>query len=243
MLIMNLFSYKINIENCIYTGGIKVLELYANIKKFREARGMSQDELARLVGFKSRSSINKIELGVNDITQSKLVAIANALHTTPAVLMGNDAQVEPPPTPPPNAIPMNTYTYKIPLLGRVAAGEPIYADEHIESYEYIDSRYKDDGNEYFALRIDGQSMEPTIMDGDIVIVRQQSFAENGQIAIVLIDGEDATAKEVRESAEGITLIGHNVAVYTPHFYSHKQIDELPVKIIGVVAEIRRRLIV
>ena len=151
--------------------------------------------------------------------------------------------VEPPATsPPPNAIPMNQYTYKIPLLGRVAAGEPIYADEHIESYEYIDSRYKDDGNEYFALRIDGQSMEPTIMDGDIVIVRQQSFAENGQIAIVLIDGEDATAKEVRESAEGITLIGHNVAVYTPHFYSHKQIEELPVKIIGVVAEIRRRLL-
>lgn len=218
-----------------------MLELYANIKKAREERGMSQDELARLVGFKSRSSINKIELGINDITQSKLVAIANALHTTPAALMGNDTQVEPPI--PPDVIPLDNYLYKIPLLGRVAAGEPIYADEHIENYEYIDTKYKHDGQRYFALRIDGRSMEPTIMDGDIVIVRQQSTVDSGQIAIVLIDGEDATAKEVRESPEGITLVGHNVAVYTPHFYSYQQVEELPIQIIGIVVEIRRKLAV
>jgi len=218
-----------------------MLELYANIKKAREERGMSQDELARLVGFKSRSSINKIELGINDITQSKLVAIANALHTTPAALIGNDTQVEPPT--PPDAIPLDNYLYKIPLLGRVAAGEPIYADEHIENYEYIDTRYKHDGQRYFALRIDGRSMEPTIMDGDIVIVRQQSTVDSGQIAIVLIDGEDATAKEVRESPEGITLVGHNVAVYPPHFYSYQQVEELPIQIIGIVVEIRRKLTV
>ena len=72
-----------------------MLELYRNIKKIREERGMSQDELAKLVGFKSRSSINKIEMGINDITQSKLVAIANALHVTPGELMGEDAEVEP----------------------------------------------------------------------------------------------------------------------------------------------------
>lgn len=64
--------------------------LYQNIRRIREERGMSQDELAKLVGFKSRSSINKIELGVNDITQSKIVAIANALHVSPATLMGED---------------------------------------------------------------------------------------------------------------------------------------------------------
>lgn len=73
-----------------------MLELYSNIKRIREERGMSQDELARLVGFKSRSSINKIELGINDITQSKLVAIANALHVSPSELMGEDRQVPSP---------------------------------------------------------------------------------------------------------------------------------------------------
>ena len=71
-----------------------MLELYRNIKRIREKRGMSQGELARLVGFKSRSSINKIELGINDITQSKLIAIAKALHVTPSELMGDDKEVE-----------------------------------------------------------------------------------------------------------------------------------------------------
>lgn len=71
-----------------------MLELYNNIKKIREARGMSQDELAKLVGFKSRSSINKIELGINDITQSKLVAIANALHVSTSELMGENKKTD-----------------------------------------------------------------------------------------------------------------------------------------------------
>ena len=66
-----------------------MLDVYKNIKKIRELKGMSQDELAKAVGFKSRSSINKIEQGVNDITQSKLVAIANALMVTPGELMGS----------------------------------------------------------------------------------------------------------------------------------------------------------
>lgn len=77
-----------------------MLELYKNIKRIREEKGMSQEELARLVGFKSRSSINKIEMGVNDITQSKLVAIANALGVSPGELMGSDDPASSaPPTP------------------------------------------------------------------------------------------------------------------------------------------------
>lgn len=74
-----------------------MLELYKNIKRIREEKGMSQEELAKLVGFKSRSSINKIEMGVNDITQSKLVAIANALGVSPGELMGSDEPAPPAP--------------------------------------------------------------------------------------------------------------------------------------------------
>jgi len=77
-----------------------MLELYKNIKRIREEKGMSQEELARLVGFKSRSSINKIEMGVNDITQSKLVAIANALGVSPGELMGSDDPASPAPPAP-----------------------------------------------------------------------------------------------------------------------------------------------
>jgi SOS-response transcriptional repressor LexA len=131
---------------------------------------------------------------------------------------------------------------KIPLLGKVAAGEPIYADDHVEGYEYIDSKYNDDGFEYFALRVSGHSMEPTIKDGDIVIVRQQDTVDSGQIAIVLVGGEDATAKEVRIDKSGITLVGHNLAVYTPQFYTNAQVIDLPVTIIGLVIEVRHKLI-
>lgn len=212
-----------------------MLELYANIKKAREARGMSQDELARLVGFKSRSSINKIELGVNDITQSKLLAIANALHTTPASLMGDDKQVPAP------SLPTLKENYRIPVLGSVAAGTPIEACEDVLGYEYLSDNYKNDNYNYFALRIQGRSMEPTIMDGDNVIVRQQSTVDSGDIAIVLINGDSATAKEVILGSDGITLVGHNVTVYSPHHYTQKDIDELPICILGKVTEIRRHL--
>ena len=220
-----------------------MLELYRNIKRIREEKGMSQDELARLVGFKSRSSINKIEMGVNDITQSKLIAIANALHVSPGELMGEDKEVASPADLSarlPDMVPIDARTFRVPIVGRVAAGRPIVADEEIVGYEYIDNKYSKDGHEYFGLRIVGKSMEPTIMDGDIVIVRRQSYVENGEIAIVLIDGEEATAKEVKESADGITLIGHNTAVYTPHFYSAQEVKNLPVQIIGrVVQSIRK----
>lgn len=220
-----------------------MLELYRNIKRIREEKGMSQDELARLVGFKSRSSINKIEMGVNDITQSKLIAIANALHVSPGELMGEDKEVATPTdlsSRLPNMVPIDARTFRVPIVGRVAAGRPIVADEEIVGYEYIDNKYSKDGHEYFGLCIVGKSMEPTIMDGDIVIVRRQNYVENGEIAIVLIDGEEATAKEVKESADGITLIGHNAAVYTPHFYSAQEVKNLPVQIIGrVVQSIRK----
>lgn len=78
------------------------------------------------------------------------------------------------------------------------------------------------------------------MDGDTVIVRKQETVDSGQIAIVLLDGEEATAKEVKESPEGITLIGHNVAVYQPYFYSNKEIEEMPVRVIGRVVEKTRQ---
>ena len=218
------------------------------LKAAMEGANMKAIDLHNATGI-SKATISEYLAGSYEPKQRNILKLARALHVQPSELMGmeSDSTSTVPsncstPTPP-DAIPLDNYLYKIPLLGRVAAGEPIYADEHIENYEYIDTKYKHDGQRYFALRIDGRSMEPTIMDGDIVIVRQQSTVDSGQIAIVLIDGEDATAKEVRESPEGITLVGHNVAVYTPHFYSYQQVEELPIQIIGIVVEIRRKLTV
>lgn len=86
----------------------------------------------------------------------------------------------------------------------------------------------------------GASMEPTLRDGDIVIVKKQPTVDSGDIAIVLVNGNDATVKEIKESPAGITLIGHNAAIYTPQFYSNKEIQNLPIQIIGKVVEMRRK---
>ena len=199
---------------------------------------ITQKEVADSVGV-SEATVSRWESGhIDNMRRDRIAALAKVLRISPLAIMGVDekdditARI-------PNAIQLKN-TFRVPVVGRVAAGKPIVADEEIIGYEYIDDRYSRDGHEYFGLRIVGKSMEPTIMDGDIVIVRRQPYVESGEIAIVLIDGAEATAKEVKESEDGITLIGHNVAVYAPHFYSAKEVKDLPVQIIGrVVQSIRK----
>lgn len=92
--------------------------------------------------------------------------------------------------------------YLTPVLGVVRAGVPIHAEEDIIDYEEIPQEMARSG-EYFGLRVTGSSMEPTLRDGDVIIVRKQPDVDNGDIAIVLVDGEDATVKEIRETPEGV----------------------------------------
>lgn len=95
--------------------------------------------------------------------------------------------------------------------------------------------------EFFALKIRGHSMEPRMMEGDVVIVRRQDDVESGDIAIVLVNGNEATVKRVKKQEDGITLIATNTSVYEPHYYSNKEIEELPVRILGKVVELRGKL--
>lgn len=203
----------------------------------RTELGITQKEVADFVGV-SEATVSRWESGhIDNMRRDRIAALSKILRLSPLAIMGIDDDLS---TRLPNMVPIDARTFRVPIVGRVAAGRPIVADEEIVGYEYIDNKYSKDGHEYFGLRIVGKSMEPTIMDGDIVIVRRQNYVENGEIAIVLIDGEEATAKEVKESADGITLIGHNTAVYTPHFYSAQEVKNLPVQIIGrVVQSIRK----
>lgn len=204
----------------------------------RTELGITQKEVADFVGV-SEATVSRWESGhIDNMRRDRIAALSKILRLSPLAIMGiDDTDLS---TRLPDMVPIDARTFRVPIVGRVAAGRPIVADEEIIGYEYIDNKYSKDGHEYFGLRIVGKSMEPTIMDGDIVIVRRQNYVENGEIAIVLIDGEEATAKEVKESADGITLIGHNTAVYTPHFYSAQEVKNLPVQIIGrVVQSIRK----
>ena len=112
------------------------------------------------------------------------------------------------------------------VLGRVAAGIP----------EEIPAEMAKTGT-FFGLQIHGDSMEPRMCDGDVVIVRQQDDAESGDIVIAMINGDDATCKRLRKYRDGIELISNNPA-YQPMFFSNDEIQSKPVKIIGKVVELR-----
>lgn len=125
---------------------------------------------------------------------------------------------------------------RIPVLGRVAAGIPIEMVEDVIDWEEIDDATAKLGT-IFALSIKGDSMEPRIVSGDVVIVRQQDDAESGDIVIVSVNGDDATCKRLRKYKDGIELVPSNPS-YSPIFFSNDEIIAKPVKILGKVIELR-----
>ena len=126
----------------------------------------------------------------------------------------------------------------IPVLGSIPAGIPIEAVQDILDWEEISEDMARAG-EYFALRIRGTSMQPRFNPGDVIIVRQQEEVENGEIAVVMINGEDATVKRFFKSASGITLAGTNPD-FVPLTFSAEEAERLPVRILGKVVELRAK---
>lgn len=127
---------------------------------------------------------------------------------------------------------------KIPVLGRVIAGIPIEAVEEILDYEEIDEKMARTG-EFFALQIKGDSMAPIISPGDIIIIRKQDDVDNGQIGIILVNGDEATVKKVIKKENGIMLVSNNPA-YDPMFFDQNDIETKPVRIVGKVVELRKK---
>ena len=127
---------------------------------------------------------------------------------------------------------------KIPVLGRVQAGYPVEAIENIIDYEEIPVEQARTG-EFFALQIKGDSMEPRFVEGDVVIVRKQAVVDNGDIAIVLVNGNEATVKKFYKKPTGITLMATNPK-YDPMWFSQQEVMDLPLVVIGKVVELRAK---
>lgn len=127
---------------------------------------------------------------------------------------------------------------KIPVLGRVAAGIPLEAIEEIIDTEEIEEELAATGD-FFGLQIHGDSMQPRMQEGDIVIVRKQNDAESGDTVIALINGDDATCKKLKKIDGGIMLIANNPA-YEPMIFTYDDIKNKPVQIIGRVMELRAK---
>nr|DAV47737.1 MAG TPA: Repressor protein CI [Caudoviricetes sp.] len=227
-------------------------DTFANrLKKALDYNNMRPIDLANKTKISKAQICNYLK-GTYKAKQDKLYIIAKALDVSEAWLMGYDVVMDREWFPDnkedltniaiDNAryIETTTKTVKIPILGKVPAGVPIEAIEDIIGYEEIPASMLRDGNNYFSLKIDGDSMYPDYKTGDIIIIRQQSDCNSGDDCVVMVNGDDATFKRVVKQEKSIILKPLNNK-YEPYYFDEYEIMTKPVKIIGVAVEVRRKL--
>lgn len=201
------------------------------LKELRKQKGLNQTAFAKAFGV-AQNTVSNWENGNRTLDTATANQIANFFGVSVDYLLGRETVTDGPPEP---SVPGSKW---IPVIGTIPAGTPVEAIEDILDYEEITPKMASQG-EHFALKIKGHSMEPKISDGDVVIVRQQDDCENGEIAVVLVNGDEATVKRIKKRPEGLLLIPNNPA-YEPMFYSNEEIESLPVRIIGKVVELRAK---
>lgn len=205
------------------------MEMKDKIKYLRESQHLTLEDIGNAVGV-GKSTVRKWETGdIANMRRDKIAKLAAALHTTPAYLMGWSDD--------PLGASTSTSGVKIPVLGDVAAGIPIEAVQNVIDFEEIDVALAATG-EFFALRLKGNSMEPRMYEGDVVIVRKQDDANTGDTAVVLVNGDSATVKRIKKLDDGSLLLISNNPSYDPRHFSPAEIRDLPVRIIGKVVELR-----
>ena len=192
------------------------------LKELRKSKGLTLDELAEMIGT-SKQTIHRYETGaIANVPPEKVESLAGALGTTPSELMGWDDE---PTVTYKNVMPMSVKS--LPVLGDIACGMPIYAEERHESFVSVSDKFDAD----FCLTARGDSMiGARIYDGDVVFIRSQSSVENGEIAAVIL-GDEATLKRVYyyPSEEKLVLSPENPR-YAPLVYVGRELEN--VKIIG-----------
>lgn len=219
---------------------MKLAEL---IRSYRQENNVSMDELAKASGL-SKPYISMLEKDRNSRGGKPIVpsirtykGLASGMGLTLdslLKLLDGEERV--------SLRPLTSKPFvRIPVLGYVRAGIPIEEITDIIDWEDLPAEMVKSDETYFGLKIKGDSMEPTLYEGDVVIVEQQPEVENGEIAIVQVNDNEATVKEVKKGSDGLTLIGHNIASYSPHFYTREEVERLPITILGRVVELRRKL--
>ena len=208
------------------------------LKALRKERGYSQEDVAKMLGI-GRTTYLKYESGENKPSR-KLKELASLFGVTTDYLLGRDSA---PAARPAASESARKKGVRIPVLGHVVAGIPIEAVQEYDDWEEIPEEMARRG-EYFALRVTGDSMKPVICNGDVIIVRIQPDVDTEQIAVVGVNGNEATVKKIIKDPHrhGITLYGYNAEVYQPTFYSEEEIETLPVTIYGLVVEARHKFI-
>lgn len=221
------------------------------IKQYREEHQMSLQDFANLIGT-SRSYIHMLEKNINPSTNKPinpsietLKLLANAMNMDLEVLLkklNSEQQIY-----------LNEDEYKkqfiktdslgnpvtsIPLIGTVKAGYDYLAQENWIGTVDVETNLVGDGEEYFALKVKGDSMAPVFIEDDVVIIKRQNDCENNEYAIVLVNGDEGTLKKIKKIDNGIILQPLNPA-YGPMIYTNEEMETIPVEIIGVVKQLKR----
>ena len=197
------------------------------IRMLRKRKGLTQTELGEKLGVKT-NAVSKWECGrVEDIPMSKVKAMSVLFDVPPSFLI-DDEQL------PSNATPLDVQSFhRIPILGRIAAGLPLYAEQNIEGYTLTDLN---GGAEYFALRVKGDSMNAArIQEGDVLIVRRQEEVENGEVAIVMVGDDDATVKRFYSTGNTVTLMPQSTN--PKHQAQMYDLRKTKIKVLGKVVKV------
>lgn len=203
------------------------------LSKRRRELGLTLAQIADGVGV-SEATVQRWESGnIKSLRYGNIAKLSKALHVSPVEIMGWEI-------PERQTLKTDVELVKqgkgkrIPILGTIAAGSPIWADENIEGYTYTD---RNGGADYFALRIRGDSMNALgIQDGALVTIRRQPEVENGEIAAVLLNGEEATLKRYMRTDDTITLMPQSTnPANMPMIFSAKK-DKI--EVLGLAVEVK-----
>lgn len=208
----------------------------ARLKELRNENCYSQEEIANYLNV-TQGAYAHYEGGRTKITVHILGKLATLYNVSIEYLMGISDQRKPLTDP---VLGNAKKIIKVPILGTIAAGVPIEAIENIEDYEDVIVPNSANEKSYFCIRVKGQSMEPRIKDGDLIICKKQNDVDSGEIAAVLVNGNEATVKNIKKTSNGIWLIPNN-PMYESKFYSNADIISYPITILGKVIELRGKL--
>lgn len=204
-------------------------EIISILRNYREMRGISYDELSRRTGI-PKSTLHRYETNsTQKLDISAFFKIASALGIPISALYGAETQW------------IDTYAaesealYRLPVIGKVCAGNGILAQENIIGYEGAEKKYHT--GEYFYLQVKGDSMSPRLDSGDLVLVRKQSTIDDGDVGIIVIDGEEGMIKKVRYEPDRICLVSFN-PYYPDLCFERREMNRI--QIIGKVVESKRK---
>lgn len=197
-----------------------------NIKKYCLLKGVKPTNACKESGV-GASFISDIKRGQTP-SVAKVQMLADYLGVTTSELLGE-------------ASGSSSSGIRVPVLGTIPAGIPLEAIEDILDWEEIPAAWGSGERQYFGLRVRGDSMYPRYLEGDTVILRKETTCESGDDCAILVNGDAATLKQVMIRGDGSLELRPTNPAYPPRIYSPAEIESLPVQIIGVVVELRRKI--